>query len=173
VTASCVAGSAAILIFGSHPGRNLFDGWWMFATFAVCGVIVVGDLIVALFRADKGHRRRACTLLLVMATAGVIAATLLPLSVRVLMSDYWLRPYARQLSLRQGRTDGPRNLGLFRFEGCGSHGNVVVLSTGTFGIFGSAGIAYIHGSPRSVPKDRAVFYDHLYGPWWRYRVAED
>ena len=174
LAASSVVAGAAELIGSSHPGRPLFDdtvflltaavAWLVFA--AGAGIVLAGRRVTAI---------RPYVMFLLTLNAGIAlasAATLMPLRVRVALSEPWLRPYADSLIRQHARTHKQTRIALFEFTTSGSSGEVAFLSTGTYGVFAEAGLLYM---PRNATNDLppGVRIEHLYGPWWRFSTPED
>ena len=167
------AGWLALLAYSAHPGRSLFAGLPLLATAIVASCLQLLFTLLALLVPRLRVRRRVSALILAawLPVLGV-SRTLIPLRARVLLSEPWLRSNASRLLELSRPTTEPHLVGFFRFENAEVRARVGYFSTGSFGLFGEAGIAY---APDGLPpgQDREdPWYDHLYGPWWRYSFVD-
>jgi len=169
-----LVGCGAILILGSHPGRDLFDGWFFLATFAVCAVIQIGaTLIIALVPKWRSDVRAALVMLVVFITAALVSRTLWPLRGRVLLSEPWLRRHAALVLASRSPSRKEVRVGLFRIYWEGNRDGAAYLSTGSYGMFGQAGLVFAPNPAHLNSQRAAVTHERLYGPWWRYSVVGD
>jgi hypothetical protein len=165
-------GCAVLLGFGSSPGLDFGEG--LLALF--CGLLAfLASGIVLLIAACQWRTHLSRLRLIAMhfaalALCGLLSKTTLPLSIRVLASEPWLRPNAHAL-LRDGaqRPTEPHWIGLFHAR-AGAVNGMAVFHTGEHGFSGSAGVVFSPTAPSSLGASQ---YSHLYGPWWRYRFRDD
>ena len=153
--------------------RPLF-GW--LAAFVAFLALMTVVCLVSYRRPDPGmirsRKRYVFVCAAVFAAAVYLSTTFLPLRVRVLLSEPFIRPRVSALSraAKPLRLD-PWRAGLFSFEGGSSKPGLVELSLGSCGLFCDAALAY---SPSGRPSDQSgLVSDHLYGPWWHLTFGPD
>ena len=168
----CLAACALV----AHPGREPFSGvWLLLAAFLAFCVQLLAALLTLTVPVLRCHRRLSGVLVCAWLTIIACCQTLIPLRARVLISEPWLRPEVKRLLHQPSPRVHSSAFGLFRFIGGWQRNGVAYLSTGPYGMFGGAGLAYApagFGAGASLTKP-VYSYDHLYGPWWRYSFVDD
>jgi hypothetical protein len=176
-----LASCAVVLAYSAHPGRPIQDlVLYYLLALSVVLVTQVVTAVLSLFKTPlRAHRTFFVGLFLASVVTVLLALTLVPLRVSVLLSHRWLRREARLLLYRSnpGSAAGweAHRVGLFRIESARVRNGVAYLDTGECGWFCSAGFAY---APRGLPRPAGRTledprYDHLYGDWWRFRTQVD
>lgn len=165
-TAGLTAG--LLLYFGSLPGCPLS---WRLVLLGSCTlgalILLVSGQLALVRPGYRAHRRPVAAHLALVLVCGLLAATLWPLRVRVLLSEPWLRAHARGLI---AGNDIPRyrasTIGLFRVAATTRRGDAVYFLTGEHELFGIAGLVFAPAGP--APEAGAP--EHLFGPWYRSRT---
>ena len=168
ITAGLTAG--LVLYYGSLPGCPLSYKVIVLGSCTLGALILLVCGVLTLARPGlRSHRRTVGAMLALVLVCGLLAATLWPLRVRVLLSEPWLRPHARALL---ARTEIPRyrasTIGLFRVEATARRGETAFFLTGEHELFALAGIVFAPSRP--APEAGAA--EHLFGPWYRSRALD-
>lgn len=174
VSSGCVALSGfALLDFVSSPGRGGGDALLLLGLSAFAGALQLALLVaVVALRTWRVHLRFVMIATLSLSVAVGLARTPLPLMGRVLLSEPWLRPAGDRLLLHPERRQSFGQLGLFHSRGGYSSQGVAYFSLGDGGWLGDEGLAYApDGTAPASNSDRPALR-HVYGPWWRYSIAD-
>lgn len=168
ITAGLTAG--LVLYYGSLPGCPLFYRLILLGSCSVGAVILLACAVLSLARPGwRALRRPVAGMLALVLVCGLLAATLWPLRVRVLLSEPWLRAHARALLAGENI---PRyrasTIGLFRVATTARRGDTVYFLTGEHELFAVAGIVYAPAGPAPEAGDA----EHLFGPWYRSRSLD-
>jgi len=159
-----------VLYYGSLPGCPLAYKLILLGSCTLGAVILLTCGVLSLARPGlRAHRRPVAGMVALVLVCGLLAATLWPLRVRVLLSEPWLRAHARALLAGD---EIPRyrasTIGLFRVEATARRGETAFFLTGEHELFALAGIVFAPSRP--APEAGAA--EHLFGPWYRSRALD-